>query len=176
MVHAECALSIVLLDQGKDVTSLLTSLGSVDLDLARGAFSYVRAYQLREQGKFTESRQAYEQALEVARRSLGERHPIAAMLLGDYAGLLRDMGETELAEEKLLEALAIGRVTIPTHPRMIDVLYDYAEELEKRDRLSDAVAIAREALEYSRMRTPTYREGDLEALIGRLRSALNQSP
>ena len=66
---------------------------------------------------------------------------MTALVLGDFAGLLRNAGRQKEGEVHLLEALKIGRRIMPNHPLLIRVLNDYGDELDNVNRLDDAQSI-----------------------------------
>jgi tetratricopeptide (TPR) repeat protein len=148
------ALLVVLLDRGDRMAMLaqaqeLLGRNSVMLE---ALISYLSAMAQRRAGLFPAAKRQYENVLASARKLLPARHPILAMLLGDMAGLYRDMGDLRRAEELIREALEIGRRTIPLHPLMIEGLASFAGEMVRQNRIDEAERLYLEAIQIGKRR------------------------
>ena len=60
-------------------------------------------------GRYDEAEPLFRQALEIDRKTLGERHPLYATRLNNLASLLKDTGRHEEAESFYRQALEISR-------------------------------------------------------------------
>jgi tetratricopeptide (TPR) repeat protein len=150
----QLALLVVLLDRG-DRRALLAQapefLGRNSLPL-NTVLAYLRAMAQRQAHLYPAARRQYEEVLSTARKFLPAQHPILAMLLGDMAGLYREIGDLRRAEEVIREALEIGRRTIPLHPWMIEGLTSYADEMVRQGRIEEAERLYLEAIDVGRRR------------------------
>jgi tetratricopeptide (TPR) repeat protein/tRNA A-37 threonylcarbamoyl transferase component Bud32 len=168
------ALSITLLDQRKEIEAAVVAAESFKDkdDVGRGLALYTQAHYHRRRGNNQAAEPFCRKLVELARRNLGP-HPLTVMVLGDYAGLLRDLGKMEEAEKHIQEALEMGRRVMPNHPLMVYGLVDYGDALRRHERLDDAEAIYREALEKVRLHLPldASREADI---LGKLSQIAQQ--
>src|SRR5262249_42721002 len=150
----QLALLVVLLDRG-DRGALLAQapefLGRNSLPL-NTVLAYLRAMAYRQAHLYPAARRQYEDVLATARKFLPAQHPILAMLLGDMAGLYREIGDLRHAEELIREAIEIGRRTIPLHPWMIEGLTSYADEMVRQGRIEEAERLYLEAIDVGRRR------------------------
>jgi tetratricopeptide (TPR) repeat protein len=152
---ARLGLLVVLLERG-DRAALITQASQVFIgdNLAATVFmTYLWAANLRMWHNNAAAKAQYERVLTTARRFLPARHPVLALLLGDMAGFYRETGDLRRAEELIVEALEIGRRTIPLHPRMIDGLTSFAEELVRQGRVDEAERLYLEAIDVARQRS-----------------------
>lgn len=118
-------------------------------------FTFLLAEQARKARKYDEAERLHRQVLERARRKLGDRHPIVAMILGSLAGLLRQKYDLVNAEKAIREALDIGRNSLLRwHPLMIDALIQLADHVKDRDGGKEAEQLLREALAAAQRRLP----------------------
>jgi tetratricopeptide (TPR) repeat protein len=114
---------------------------------------YLKAERARIAKNFDEALELHQKVLAVARRKVGDRHPITALLLGSLAGLLREKGDLAAAEKAIREALDIGRHSpLRWHPQMIEGLKQFADALFDRGDLHEAEQLYREALAIARVR------------------------
>jgi tetratricopeptide (TPR) repeat protein/tRNA A-37 threonylcarbamoyl transferase component Bud32 len=114
---------------------------------------YLQAEQARKAKKFDEAVGLHQKVLERARRKVGNRHPITALLLGSLAGVLREKGDLAAAETAIREALDIGRHSpLRWHPQMIEGLNQLADHLFARGDVQEAEKLYREALAIARFR------------------------
>jgi tetratricopeptide (TPR) repeat protein len=148
------ALIILLLDRG-DQKAVWTQgaeiLGSDNVAVST-LMAYLRAMALRRARSYSAAKQQYEKVLGTARSLLPAQHPILALLLGDMAGMYRETGELERAEKLILEALDIGRRTIPLHPAMLEGLTKFADELVRQGRIEAAERFYVEAIGIAKRR------------------------
>jgi hypothetical protein len=106
--------------------------------------------EFRRSRNYQAAKPLYEQVLSTARAALPAQHPILWILLGDTAGFYRESGDMPRAEALIREALDIGRKTVPTHPRMIEGLAEFAEVLADQGRTPEAERLYDEAAGYTR--------------------------
>jgi len=162
------ALALTLVDLGRDLPAITVSLPSFEneRDVANGVALYYQAISARKKREYSVAEQHYRKVIEIAQKNLGA-HPLTAMLLGDFAGLLRDAGKRKEGEQFIRQALEIGRRIMPHHPLMIGGLNDYGDELRRAGKLKDARAAFEEALEIVRLQLPkdAAREADLRRKI-----------
>jgi len=145
------------------------SLLSQDNLLANAVMIYLQAMAMRRLHSYPLAANLYEKALTVFRRQLPPQHPLLAMLLGDMAGLYREMGDLGSAETLIREALEIGRRTIPLHPAMIEGLTSLADEMFRQKRFDEAERLYIEAIEIARRRRRIAgEEGQWKQILERL--------
>jgi len=138
MQLAPKALSIYIQQEGGD------RLGKAIIDFQTGVVA-------RKRGELKVAIQKYEEALQVLRKVLGQKHPAVALVLGEMAGLLKEAKEFERAEVAIREALAIARqLTGKGHPQMIQALSELAEWRVKQFDYAEAEALYREAIQINR--------------------------
>jgi CHAT domain-containing protein/tetratricopeptide (TPR) repeat protein len=124
----------------------------------------------RDRGAVAEARATVERALDVSRAGVGERHPLYAAAVRELGLTLAAAGDSDLAEQRLHEALAIAeQVHGPQHPDVaafLDALGDFyvarrdfagaqplfARSLDIQDRFwSDVLAIGSESFKAETM-------------------------
>lgn len=94
-----------------------------------------------------EAQKKYELALAEADRVLGD-HPLTAMLLGEYAGFLREQGQVQAAEARIKRAIEIGRESMASgHPLMLMGLLEYGKHLRDAGRTTEAEERFQEVLD-----------------------------
>jgi eukaryotic-like serine/threonine-protein kinase len=98
----------------------------------------------RLQGKVQDSEKLYEQAIQAARRSLGDSHPVLGELLHDYAEYLGRESKHELAAEYRLKSLPIRRAR--PDDNLAWTLRNLGGDLVLIGRAKEAEAYLREAL------------------------------
>ena len=114
---------------------------------------YLQAERARKAKKLDEALALHQKVLEMARRKVGDRHPITGLLLGSLAGLLREKGDVAAAETAIREALDIGRHSpLRWHPQMIEGLKGLGDHVFARGDLQEAEELYREALAIARFR------------------------
>ncbi|MBW3596420.1 MAG: serine/threonine-protein kinase [Planctomycetes bacterium] len=132
--------------------------------------TYLRARLARDARQFDAARRLYEETLAEAGPLVGEQHPLYLMLLGDYAGLLRQQGDTELALSTVRRALDMADRTIMRwHPAIIEALRELAQEERNRKNYQEAERLYRRALEVARR---TGRQQEADALAAQLNDLL----
>jgi serine/threonine protein kinase/tetratricopeptide (TPR) repeat protein len=149
---ARLGLIVSLLETG-DQIALLKEAATLDLHgdpLPMTVLTYQQAMWLRRSRNYREAKKRYEQVLSTARKALPPQHPLLGLMLGDTAGLYREMGDLVRAEALIREALEIGRKTFPTHPGMIEALVEFAEMLAGQGRTEEAERLYEEAVGYTR--------------------------
>jgi tetratricopeptide (TPR) repeat protein len=145
---ARLALLVVLLDGG-DRMALLAQAPELlgrDSVMLNTVVAYLWAMAHRRARNYPAAKRQYEDVLSTARRYLPARHPILGLLLGDMAGLYREVGDLRRGEELIREALEIGRKTIPLHPAMVEGLTALADELVRQARTGEAEELYLEAI------------------------------
>jgi serine/threonine-protein kinase len=118
---------------------------------ASGFMRYLLAVQARQAGRLHEADLHYQSLLSQANHLLGDEHPLVALLLGDYAGLLSKKGDLPGAEKAIRRALDIGRrCYLRGHPAMIDALLKLGDYERDQGKTPDAEKLYREAQEIAR--------------------------
>lgn len=174
---AEAALMILLAAQGK-----YGELSAVDpaasLKIVPTIAAFVAAQKSRKERDYDTSRREYLKSLEGASGVLSSEHPLIAMLEADFAGMLREAGDTAEAERYARHAFLTGRRMAPTHPRLLEVALPLAEIAESRQEHAAAADYLTTATRIARARFPedTPRRVDLgsrlaRALVGSKRSS-----
>ena len=93
------------------------------------------------------ARQAYEQALEIDRRALGDDHPRVAFRLQNLAIIAQNMGDLRRAESLYLEAIKRQEHTYgDRHPETVIAKGNYGLLLQREGRLSEAEPLLRDAV------------------------------
>lgn len=133
----------------------LLSLADNESGLIKIIASYGMASLHRSMRNYPAAKKTYDSVLQKARGILSPTHPLLGLLLGDMAGMYREIGETERAEELIAEAIEIGRKTMPTHEFMIEALVEYGklktgqkEYQQAEDLLLEAYRNARQRSQY----------------------------
>jgi len=104
-------------------------------------------------GKLAEATEAFEKALDAARRlHPNQNHPHLALSLNNLAGVLYLQGKLADAETLFREALEMRRRLHPrqNHPELARSLNNLATVLQARGQHADAELLCREALEINR--------------------------
>ena len=115
---------------------------------------------------------SYQQALEIDRETLGERHPAYATRLNNLAGLLAATGRSEEAEPLYRQALEIDRETLGERsPDYANRLNNLASLLQSTGRHEEAEPLYRQALEIGR-ETLGERHPDYGARLNNLAGSL----
>ena len=108
----------------------------------------VEAYQA---GDYAEGVRLAEEALELARASLGPTHPSTLTSLNNLAGLYQSQGRYGEAEPLFEQALELSRQTLgPTHPDTLISLNNLAGLYDSQERYDEAEPLYEQALELSR--------------------------
>jgi serine/threonine protein kinase/Tfp pilus assembly protein PilF len=93
------------------------------------------------------AKQAYEQALEIDRRALGDDHPRVAFRLQNLAIVAQNMGDLKLAETLLLDALKRQEhIYGDRHPETVIAKGNYGMLLQREGRLTEAEPLLRDAV------------------------------
>jgi serine/threonine protein kinase/Tfp pilus assembly protein PilF len=118
-----------------------TDISPVLNDLAR---VYTREHQ------WAPAKQAYEQALEIDRRALGDDHPRVAFRLQNLAIVAQNMGDLRQAETLYLEAIKRQEHTYgDRHPETVIAKGNYGMLLQREGRLTEAEPLLRDAVSTS---------------------------
>ncbi len=139
---------------------------------------YTLARLHRKAGRYDQAERLYQQVLENCRTAIGEDHPISILLLGDYAGLLRQKGDLEGGVRAIRRALELGRGSpIRWHPAGIEArlqLGDYEHRqgnlIEAAELFLEAAEIARRANRPDQIRAAEDRLNDLRQASGNPKS------
>jgi serine/threonine protein kinase/Tfp pilus assembly protein PilF len=114
-----------------DISPVLNDLASV----------YTREHQ------WALAKQAYEQALEIDRRALGDDHPRVAFRLQNLAIVAQNMGDLQQAEALYLEAIKRQEHTYgDRHPETVIAKGNYGMLLQREGRLTEAEPLLRDAV------------------------------
>jgi eukaryotic-like serine/threonine-protein kinase len=98
--------------------------------------------------QWTPAKQAYEQALEIDRRMLGDDHPKVAFRLQNLAIVAQNMGDLKQAEVLYRDALQRElRAYGDRHPEVAVTKGNYGLLLQREGRLTEAEPLLRSALE-----------------------------
>jgi tetratricopeptide (TPR) repeat protein len=125
----------------------------VELELSSSLNYLAQLY--RSQGRYSEAKTLYLQALEIQRRSLPENHPGLATSLNNLAALYRSQGRYSEAELLYLQALEIDRRALPeNHPSLATRLNNLATLYRSQGRYSEAEPLYLQALEINRRSLP----------------------
>ena len=175
LMRAQHAEAWIALTQALAVLSLYPETRDLGLLHSR----YLNASQLRlkarglpdgqrekAQGFYNQSKQEYSTLIRDVELILGPRHPIVLMLMGDYAGLLRQKGDLSEAEAEIQDALARARQSpLCGHPFMIQAINELATAMRARGQpkdLEESRKLFDESLKYCRQRFdrshPLYQE------------------
>ncbi len=127
--------SLSILNSSK---ALQTDISPVLNDLAT---VYVREHQ------WAQAKQAYEQALEIDRRALGDDHPRVAFRLQNLAIVAQNMGDLRQAEALYLEAIKRQEHSYgDRHPETVIAKGNYGMLLQREGRLAEAEPLLRDAV------------------------------
>jgi tetratricopeptide (TPR) repeat protein len=162
---AQLALAAVLLGRGDhdlEAAALIAQAGDIFRNpderpdkAANALMLFMAAERARQKRDFAQAEALHRQVLDIARRELGEEHPLTGLVLGNFAGLLRQRGDMENAERALRQALDIGRRSpLRWHPAMADAIKQLADHVKDRDGGKEAEQLYREALRIARYRLP----------------------
>jgi serine/threonine protein kinase len=147
VAHARVVLAIVLMRIHKEAEALQITLATMDTsDMVQGTLALYRAASYRRQRNFAESEKAYRELLTIARRALGDDHPITVAFLGDFAGMLRDKGDLPGSEAAVREVIERGNRIMPDHPHIIEARREYAKALQAHRRYAEAETLFQDNL------------------------------
>ena len=117
--------------------------------LAEGLSSIGRGY--INIGNYNSANNPLLKALEISKKTLGEKHPTIGTRLNNLAGLYKSQGRYEEAEPLYLEALEIDKKTLgEEHPDTAISLNNLALLYRKQERYEEAEPLYLEALEISK--------------------------
>jgi tetratricopeptide (TPR) repeat protein len=130
-----------------EASRILERPGSQDA-VSGALLAYVQSVVARRAHRFAEAKKLHSQVLEKCRLVLGDRHPLTILVLGDYAGLLRQMGELSEAEATLRKAVELGRNSpLYWHPVAVDAILELGDHvLRQKGDAEEAEALYREAV------------------------------
>ncbi len=132
--------------------------------------TYLLAKLVRQARRYDEAEPLYRQVFEQCRAGLGEDHPLSILLLGDYAGLLRDKGDMEGAVRAIRQALVLGRRSpIRWHPAGIDARLQLGDYERGRGNATEAERLYTEAAEVARAVNRPEQVRDAEGRLAELR-------
>ena len=124
----------------------LARAGDDPADLSRALNGHAAV--LHRLGRYAAAEEVFTQALEIARKTIGEEHPDYAARLNNFAGVVRAQGRYAEAEGLYREVLEIDRKTIgEVHPDYATHLNNLALAIQKQGRYAEAEGVYREALE-----------------------------
>ncbi len=106
----------------------------------------VKIQSARAQRDFASAAASYRRVIDAIRPRLTPEHPVMALTLGDYAGILWEAGDYQEALPIVQEAIRIGRRFAPYHPHMATALRHLANELMFAQRFDLAETYFRDAL------------------------------
>jgi serine/threonine protein kinase/tetratricopeptide (TPR) repeat protein len=155
VAHARVVLAIVLMRIHKEAEALQITLANMDTsDMVQGTLAFHRANSYRSQRNWVESEKAYREMLAIARRALGDDHPITVAVLGDLAGMLRQKGDLPGSEVAIREMIERGNRIMPDHPHMIEARREYANALQAHRRYAEAETLFQDNLRLLQKRSP----------------------
>lgn len=106
--------------------------------------------QLLHAGKFAEARALAAKTLKQALDSIGPRHPLAILAIGNYASASNELGDHEEALRFLELGLKISReVRGEKHPQTVVAMSNYASVLLAQGRAADALPLFERAHAYA---------------------------
>ena len=118
-----------------------------DLELAEAEKLNQQIIELDNQGKYDTAIPLAQQALEIRKRILGEKHPLIATSLSNLAGLYDNQGRYTEAEPLYRQALAMRQEILPEkHPDIATSLNNLAYLYENQGRYTEAEPLYRQAL------------------------------
>ncbi len=107
-------------------------------EIVRGYLSYKIQFT---RGNYDEACLDYANVIEKLRTVFPDRHPILALALGEYAGLLYDSGDFRTALKIAQEVLTIGDAICPGHAKFLDAKNKIAYELLYAARFKEAAKL-----------------------------------
>ncbi|NES21187.1 MAG: CHAT domain-containing protein [Symploca sp. SIO3E6] len=117
-------------------------------DLAEAERLNQQAFQLYQEGKYSEAIPLAEKALAIRQRILGQEHPDVATSLNNLAALYESQGRYEEAEPLYRQALEMRRrILEPEHPDVATSLNNLAALYESQGRYEEAEPLYRQALQ-----------------------------
>jgi tetratricopeptide (TPR) repeat protein len=149
---AEIGLISATLAGGNDADALQAMVKGMDdadkADLVRAFLIYDQQERPQRAKKlYAQAESSYKRILELARKHAPPDHPGLALLLGDYAGLLREKGDYVDAEKSIREALQIAERSLGSnHPKMVEPMRLCALELAARGAFDEAISVLNRAL------------------------------
>jgi tetratricopeptide (TPR) repeat protein len=149
---AEIGLISATLAGGNDADALQAMVKGMDdadkADLVRAFLIYDQQERPQRAKKlYAQAESSYKRILELARKHAPSDHPGLALLLGDYAGLLREKGDYVDAEKSIREALQIAERSLGSnHPKLVEPMRLFAFELAARGAFDEAVVLLKRAL------------------------------
>jgi serine/threonine protein kinase/Tfp pilus assembly protein PilF len=97
--------------------------------------------------QWAQAKQAYQQALEIDRRALGDDHPRVAFRLQNLAIVAQNMGDLQQAETLYIDAIQRQeRIYGDRHPETVIAKGNYGLLLQHEGRLTEAEPLLRDAL------------------------------
>ena len=96
------------------------------------------------QGNYDEASANYARVIQKLRSVFPDRHPILALALGEYAGLLYDGGNYRSALTIAQEVISIGDAICPGHAKFLDAKTKFANELLYASRFAEAAKLFQE--------------------------------
>jgi eukaryotic-like serine/threonine-protein kinase len=127
---------------------ILTSSKAPQTDISPVLNDLARVYTREHQWAL--AKQAYEQALEIDRRALGDDHPRVAFRLQNLAIVAQNMGDLQQAESLYLEAIKRQEHTYgDRHPETVIAKGNYGMLLQREGRLTEAEPLLRDAVSTS---------------------------
>lgn len=124
---AKVFLAVNLLTEGREIEGMM--LMASDLELAaipKGILDYRAAESLRGQGRYDEARARLEPLVEEATKTLGQGHPVRALLVGCVAGIAQQQGKFADARQLTEESMSVLEPLLRNHPRMARPAAQYA--------------------------------------------------
>ncbi len=143
---AEVGAQQELRDLTQQFEGLLGSLKRTDSpDMATSLGRLASLY--HDQGRYSEAKPLYLQALEIWQRQLGEDHPFVATSLNNLAGLCESQGRYSEAESLYLQALEIWQRQLgEDHPDVVTSLNNLAGLYKLQGRYSEAEPLCLQTL------------------------------
>ncbi len=132
----------------KEVDTVAAAVGPGEVaGMLSVGMTYFRAATLRRQGKYADAEPLYREVLAHLREHFGsDDNLFVPLLLGDYAGMLRQMGNLVEAEALFREAMTIGRRLVPNHWALADGQRELADYLCARGDFDEAAALLEDSV------------------------------
>lgn len=144
---AKVFLAMNLLNEGREIEAMMLMASGLKLsEIPRGVLEYRVVELLRMQGRYDEARAQLAPLLERTTQTLGQRHPVRALLLGCEAGIAQQQGQFRDARQLTEEALSVLEPLVRNHPRMARPAAQYARGLAYGGHLSQSEKYLRHAL------------------------------
>ncbi|NET59404.1 MAG: tetratricopeptide repeat protein, partial [Symploca sp. SIO2E6] len=150
-IWSETSVLVAQEESDSDVIKIEVGLRAAlqeDIELAEAEKLNQKAFQLYQEGKYSEAILLAEKALAIRQRILGQEHPDVATSLNNLAFLYYSQGRYEKAESLYQQALEIlKRILGPEHPYVASSLNNLAALYNSQGKYEEAQPLYHQALE-----------------------------